>query len=75
MDGLGCGDVPSEDDQGNEIECEQDPPNWQALVSREVLAGLTPQEIKRQEVINGEAGGHFGSTYCTAAWGSIIQIG
>uniref|UniRef100_A0A4W5MA13 Rho guanine nucleotide exchange factor 12 n=1 Tax=Hucho hucho TaxID=62062 RepID=A0A4W5MA13_9TELE len=52
MDGLGCGDVPSEDDQGNEIECEQDPPNWQALVSREVLAGLTPQEIKRQEVIN-----------------------
>ncbi|CAB1316675.1 unnamed protein product, partial [Coregonus sp. 'balchen'] len=48
----GCGDVPSEDDQGNEIECEQDPPNWQALVSREVLAGLTPQEIKRQEVIN-----------------------
>uniref|UniRef100_A0A8C7HR38 Rho guanine nucleotide exchange factor 12 n=1 Tax=Oncorhynchus kisutch TaxID=8019 RepID=A0A8C7HR38_ONCKI len=52
MDGLGCGDVPSEDDQGNEIECEQDPPNWQALVSREVLAGLTPLEIKRQEVIN-----------------------
>ncbi|CAB1352284.1 unnamed protein product, partial [Coregonus sp. 'balchen'] len=46
------GDVPSEDDLGNEIECEQDPPNWQTLVSREILAGLTPQEIKRQEVIN-----------------------
>ncbi|KAK6322612.1 hypothetical protein J4Q44_G00074040, partial [Coregonus suidteri] len=52
MEGLGCADVPSEDDLGNEIECEQDPPNWQTLVSREILAGLTPQEIKRQEVIN-----------------------
>uniref|UniRef100_A0A6Q2ZKZ4 Rho guanine nucleotide exchange factor (GEF) 12a n=1 Tax=Esox lucius TaxID=8010 RepID=A0A6Q2ZKZ4_ESOLU len=52
MDGLGAVDVQSEDDQGNEIECEQDPPNWQTLVSQEVLAGLTPQEIKRQEVIN-----------------------
>ncbi|KAM9540540.1 rho guanine nucleotide exchange factor 12-like isoform 1-T1 [Salvelinus alpinus] len=52
MQGLGCADVPSEDDLGNEIECKQDSPNWQTLVSREVLAGLTPQEIKRQEVIN-----------------------
>uniref|UniRef100_A0A8C7FQ86 Rho guanine nucleotide exchange factor 12 n=1 Tax=Oncorhynchus kisutch TaxID=8019 RepID=A0A8C7FQ86_ONCKI len=50
--GLGCPDVPNEDDLGNEIECKQDSPNWQTLVSREVLAGLTPQEIKRQEVIN-----------------------
>lgn len=55
VSGLSVPDVQSEDDQGNEIECEQDPPNWQQLVSREVLAGLTPQEIKRQEVINGEA--------------------
>ncbi|KAM6970058.1 rho guanine nucleotide exchange factor 12 [Aplochiton taeniatus] len=55
MDGVssaGLGEVQSEDDQGNEIECEQDPPNWQQLVSRDVLLGLTPQEIKRQEVIN-----------------------
>ncbi|XP_067112948.1 rho guanine nucleotide exchange factor 12 isoform X1 [Osmerus mordax] len=52
LSGLTSTDVQSEDDQGNEIECEQDPPNWQQLVSRDVLAGLTPQEIKRQEVIN-----------------------
>uniref|UniRef100_A0A673XBP2 Rho guanine nucleotide exchange factor 12 n=1 Tax=Salmo trutta TaxID=8032 RepID=A0A673XBP2_SALTR len=52
MQGLGCAGVPNEDDLGNEIECKQDSPNWQTLVSREVLAGLTPQEIKRQEVIN-----------------------
>lgn len=62
MQGLGCPDVPNEDDLGNEIECKQDSPNWQTLVSREVLAGLTPQEIKRQEVINGEAGDHFSFT-------------
>ena len=43
----------SEDDQ--ERDSEQDPPNWQQLVGREVLASLTPHEIKRQEVINGEA--------------------
>uniref|UniRef100_A0A671QAP0 Rho guanine nucleotide exchange factor 12-like n=1 Tax=Sinocyclocheilus anshuiensis TaxID=1608454 RepID=A0A671QAP0_9TELE len=29
-----------------------EPPNWQTLVSRDVLSTLTPQEIKRQEVIN-----------------------
>ncbi|XP_046874116.1 rho guanine nucleotide exchange factor 12 isoform X8 [Hypomesus transpacificus] len=52
LSGLTSSDVQSEDDQGNEIECEQDPPNWQQLVSRDILAGLTPQEIKRQEVIN-----------------------
>ena len=55
LSGLTSSDVQSEDDQGNEIECEQDPPNWQQLVSRDILAGLTPQEIKRQEVINGES--------------------
>ncbi|KAI3373979.1 hypothetical protein L3Q82_022549 [Scortum barcoo] len=45
-------DVQSEDDQGGEMESEEDPLNWQSLVSRGVLASLTPQEIKRQEVIN-----------------------
>ncbi|MGH0171622.1 UNVERIFIED_CONTAM: hypothetical protein FKN15_061661 [Acipenser sinensis] len=50
MDTLGFIEVQSEDDQSYELEA--DPPNWQQLVSRDVLAGLTPQEIKRQEVIN-----------------------
>ncbi|XP_011609543.2 rho guanine nucleotide exchange factor 12-like isoform X1 [Takifugu rubripes] len=45
-------EVHSEDDQGGEMECEEDRQNWQSLVSPGVLAGLTPQEIKRQEVIN-----------------------
>uniref|UniRef100_W5KJ64 Rho guanine nucleotide exchange factor (GEF) 12b n=1 Tax=Astyanax mexicanus TaxID=7994 RepID=W5KJ64_ASTMX len=52
MDPLSLGEVQSEDDQGAEVEPEQDPPHWQTLVSREVLALLTPQEIKRQQVIN-----------------------
>ncbi|MGH0162307.1 UNVERIFIED_CONTAM: hypothetical protein FKN15_042551 [Acipenser sinensis] len=50
MDTLGFIEVQSEDDQSYELEA--DPPNWQQLVSRDVLAGLTPHEIKRQEVIN-----------------------
>nr|XP_020510100.1 rho guanine nucleotide exchange factor 12 isoform X2 [Labrus bergylta] len=50
LDGLGPADVQSEDDQGTDSE--HDPPNWQQLVGREILAGLRPQEIKRQEVIN-----------------------
>ncbi|XP_051793609.1 rho guanine nucleotide exchange factor 12 isoform X3 [Acanthochromis polyacanthus] len=45
-------DIQSEDDQAGEVECQEDPLNWQRLVSRDVLAKLTPQEIKRQEVIN-----------------------
>ncbi|KAM9846903.1 rho guanine nucleotide exchange factor 12 [Aulostomus maculatus] len=45
-------DIQSEDDLGGEPEYEEDPLNWQSLVSRGVLASLTPQEIKRQEVIN-----------------------
>ncbi|XP_076017371.1 rho guanine nucleotide exchange factor 12 isoform X2 [Genypterus blacodes] len=45
-------DIQSEDDQGTEGEGQEDPLNWQSLVSRGVLASLTPQEIKRQEVIN-----------------------
>ncbi|KAF7668975.1 hypothetical protein LDENG_00271680 [Lucifuga dentata] len=48
--GLGTADVQSEDDQGTDSE--HDPLNWQQLVGREVLAGLRPHEIKRQEVIN-----------------------
>ncbi|XP_061537517.1 rho guanine nucleotide exchange factor 12 isoform X1 [Phycodurus eques] len=50
LEGLGTGDVQSEDDQGTDSE--HDPLNWQQLVGREVLAGLRPLEIKRQEVIN-----------------------
>ncbi|XP_008423880.1 rho guanine nucleotide exchange factor 12 isoform X5 [Poecilia reticulata] len=50
LEALGIGDVQSEDDQGTDSEL--DPHNWQYLVGREVLAGLRPQEIKRQEVIN-----------------------
>uniref|UniRef100_H3BVY5 Rho guanine nucleotide exchange factor (GEF) 12b n=1 Tax=Tetraodon nigroviridis TaxID=99883 RepID=H3BVY5_TETNG len=47
-------EVHSEDDQVCEMECEEDRQNWQSLVSPGVLASLTPQEIKRQEVINAE---------------------
>uniref|UniRef100_A0A3Q3IXU9 Rho guanine nucleotide exchange factor (GEF) 12a n=1 Tax=Monopterus albus TaxID=43700 RepID=A0A3Q3IXU9_MONAL len=50
FEGLGAADVQSEDDQGTDSE--HDPPNWQQLVGREILAGLRPHEIKRQEVIN-----------------------
>ncbi|XP_060929531.1 rho guanine nucleotide exchange factor 12 [Limanda limanda] len=50
LEGLGAADVQSEDDQGTDSE--HDPPNWQQLVGREVLVGLRPHEIKRQEVIN-----------------------
>ncbi|KAI4904553.1 hypothetical protein NFI96_029617, partial [Prochilodus magdalenae] len=45
-------EVLSEDDGCGSIYSDVDPPNWQQLVGREVLAGLTPHEIKRQEVIN-----------------------
>ncbi|XP_067363547.1 rho guanine nucleotide exchange factor 12 isoform X3 [Channa argus] len=50
LEGLAASDVQSEDDQ--RTDSEQDPPNWQQLVGQEVLAGLSPHEIKRQEVIN-----------------------
>ncbi|XP_059207320.1 rho guanine nucleotide exchange factor 12-like isoform X2 [Centropristis striata] len=49
---VSSGEIQSEDDQGGEMECIENPQNWQSLVSRDVLATLTPQEIKRQEVIN-----------------------
>ncbi|XP_035382844.1 rho guanine nucleotide exchange factor 12 isoform X2 [Electrophorus electricus] len=52
MELLSSGEVQSEDDQGTEVEAELDPPHWQTLVSRDVLAQLPPHEIKRQEVIN-----------------------
>ncbi|XP_036286133.1 rho guanine nucleotide exchange factor 12 isoform X5 [Pipistrellus kuhlii] len=51
LDGTAFGESQSEDEQF-ENDLETDPPNWQQLVSREVLLGLKPCEIKRQEVIN-----------------------
>ncbi|XP_077963088.1 rho guanine nucleotide exchange factor 12 isoform X3 [Gasterosteus aculeatus] len=46
-------ELQSEDDQASgETEREENPLTWQSLVSRGVLASLTLQEIKRQEVIN-----------------------
>ncbi|XP_026082118.1 rho guanine nucleotide exchange factor 12-like isoform X1 [Carassius auratus] len=45
-------ELQSEDDQGSDVYSDVDPPNWQQVVRRDVLAGLTPHEIKRQEVIN-----------------------
>ncbi|XP_030010087.1 rho guanine nucleotide exchange factor 12-like isoform X2 [Sphaeramia orbicularis] len=49
---VSSADVLSEDDQGAEVECEEDPLNWQSVVSPDILSSLQPQEIKRQEVIN-----------------------
>lgn len=53
IDSVGFADVQSEDEL-YDFDMDMDPPNWQQLVSREVLMGLKPYEIKRQEVINGE---------------------
>ncbi|NXY87318.1 ARHGC factor, partial [Alcedo cyanopectus] len=50
-DSVGFTDVQSEDEL-YDFDVDMDPPNWQQLVSREVLMGLKPYEIKRQEVIN-----------------------
>uniref|UniRef100_A0A8C5FAP1 Rho guanine nucleotide exchange factor 12 n=1 Tax=Gadus morhua TaxID=8049 RepID=A0A8C5FAP1_GADMO len=50
LEGLSGTDVQSEDDQGTDSEL--DLLNWQQLVGKEVLAGLRPHDIKRQEVIN-----------------------
>lgn len=50
---MGAVDNQSEDELFD-FDMETDPPNWQQLVSREVLLGLKPSEIKRQEVINGK---------------------
>ncbi|XP_012628963.2 rho guanine nucleotide exchange factor 12 isoform X2 [Microcebus murinus] len=51
FESIAFGESQSEDEQF-ENDLETDPPNWQQLVSREVLLGLKPCEIKRQEVIN-----------------------
>uniref|UniRef100_A0A3B4B0M6 Regulator of G protein signalling-like domain-containing protein n=1 Tax=Periophthalmus magnuspinnatus TaxID=409849 RepID=A0A3B4B0M6_9GOBI len=37
------------------LEFEQDPPNWRELASSDALSCLSKKDIKRQEVINGEA--------------------
>ncbi|XP_078389800.1 rho guanine nucleotide exchange factor 12-like isoform X2 [Cetorhinus maximus] len=42
----------AEEDQTHLSDVEQDPANWQQLVSQDILSGLKPHEIKRQEVIN-----------------------
>lgn len=52
---VSSADIQSEDDQAGEGEGDEDPLNWQKLVSRGVLESLMPKEIKRQEVINGES--------------------
>ncbi|XP_078055252.1 rho guanine nucleotide exchange factor 12-like [Mustelus asterias] len=44
--------VQTEEDQTHQSDVEQDPTNWQQLVSQDTLSGLKPHEIKRQEVIN-----------------------
>ncbi|XP_017284671.1 rho guanine nucleotide exchange factor 12 [Kryptolebias marmoratus] len=49
---VSSADIQSEDDQAEAADGEEDPLNWQKLVSRGVLESLTPKEIKRQEVIN-----------------------
>ncbi|XP_077162904.1 rho guanine nucleotide exchange factor 12 isoform X3 [Paroedura picta] len=51
MESVGAADIQSEDELFD-IDLETDLPNWQQLVSREVLLSLKPYEIKRQEVIN-----------------------
>ncbi|XP_015416124.1 PREDICTED: rho guanine nucleotide exchange factor 12 isoform X2 [Myotis davidii] len=51
VDSIAFGESQSEDEQFDN-DLETDPPSWQQLVSREVLLGLKPCEIKRQEVIN-----------------------
>ncbi|XP_018081259.1 rho guanine nucleotide exchange factor 12 isoform X2 [Xenopus laevis] len=51
LDSVVLGDTQSEDEH-HEIDQEQDPPNWQQLVSKDTLQKLKPHEIKQQEVIN-----------------------
>lgn len=45
-----------EDDLGqlSDLELEPDAQNWQHMVGKDVVAGLSQREIDRQEVINGE---------------------
>ncbi|XP_078538289.1 rho guanine nucleotide exchange factor 12 isoform X3 [Lissotriton helveticus] len=51
LDTIAYGDVQSED-ECYEFDVDMDPPNWQQMVSREVLQGMKPHEIKQQEVIH-----------------------
>ncbi|KAM5132394.1 rho guanine nucleotide exchange factor 12 [Mantella aurantiaca] len=51
LDSLGLGETQSEDEL-YDLDRELDPPNWQQLVSRDILQGLKPHEIKQQEVIH-----------------------
>ncbi|KAM8927090.1 rho guanine nucleotide exchange factor 12 [Pelodytes ibericus] len=51
LDSLGFIEGQSED-EFYDMGLEADPPNWQQLVSREILLGLKPHEIKQQEVIH-----------------------
>ncbi|XP_053547565.1 rho guanine nucleotide exchange factor 12 isoform X2 [Bombina bombina] len=51
LDSLVLGDTHSEDEL-YDPDLEMDPPNWQELVSREILKDLKPHEIKQQEVIH-----------------------
>ncbi|XP_075460244.1 rho guanine nucleotide exchange factor 12 isoform X2 [Ascaphus truei] len=51
LDILGLGDTHSEDELYDH-DLDLDPPNWQQLVSRDILQGLKPHEIKQQEVIH-----------------------
>ncbi|XP_063799573.1 rho guanine nucleotide exchange factor 12 isoform X2 [Pseudophryne corroboree] len=51
LDSMGLGETQSEDEL-YDPDLEMDPPNWQQLVSRDILQGLKPHEIKQQEVIH-----------------------
>ncbi|XP_075046770.1 rho guanine nucleotide exchange factor 12 isoform X2 [Mixophyes fleayi] len=51
LDSMGLGETQSEDEL-YDPDLEMDPPNWQQLVSKDILQGLKPHEIKQQEVIH-----------------------
>ncbi|KAM9299421.1 rho guanine nucleotide exchange factor 12 [Gastrophryne carolinensis] len=51
LDVPGFSEAQSEEEL-HDLDLEMDPPNWQQLVSRDILQHLQPHEIKRQEVIH-----------------------
>ncbi|XP_077313496.1 rho guanine nucleotide exchange factor 12 isoform X3 [Lithobates pipiens] len=51
VESLTLGETQSEDELCD-LDREMDPPSWQQLVSRDILQGLKPHEIKQQEVIH-----------------------
>lgn len=51
IESLTLGETQSEDELCD-LDREMDPPSWQQLVSRDILQGLKPHEIKQQEVIH-----------------------